>query len=358
MNFKKWVIPILLPIQILIIRWVSKNTDWIEVYYTQKFYPILSRFLRSFLGMFNFSIGDILYILLIINILAFIWKKVWKRKIVWQEIVRKTLWLFSVTYFLFHMLWGLNYYKKPLHKTLNIASKYTTEDLENLTYKLIKTSNELHKNLEPNDSIPVVFNDTTVEVFDKTTEAYKSIQEIFPSLDYTPRSVKKSLISKPLSYMGFGGYINPFTNEAQVNNYIVPYKMPVTTCHEEAHQLGFAKENEANFIGAMTCMNSDDPYFKYSGYTFALRYCIHQLHKRDEQKGMCALEKIRPGILANYQEITDFWEAHENPLEPIFKTFYDEFLKVNNQEDGLKSYSYVVALLVNYLKEDNGTFVE
>lgn len=350
---KKWIFPILLPIQIFIVRWASNNTGWIEAYYSQRFYPKTSSFLRGVLGQFDISIGDILYILLIISILAFFLKKVRKRQVTWLEVVRKTLQLCSIAYFLFHLLWGLNYYRKPLHEILNIEDEYSTEDLEKLTYKLIEKSNELHKNLEPNDSIAVVFNYTTVEVFDKTIEAYSSVQKIFPSLDYTPRSIKKSLISKPLSYMGFGGYINPFTNEAQVNSYIVPYKMPVTSCHEEAHQLGFAKENEANFIGAMTCMNSDDPYFKYSGYTFALRYCVNELHRRDEQKGFCALEKIRPGILANYQEITDFWEAHENPLEPLFKVFYNQFLKVNNQEDGLRSYSYIVALLVNYLKEDN-----
>jgi len=40
----------------------------------------------------------------------------------------------------------------------------------------------------------------------------------------------------------------------------------------------------------------------------------------------------------------------DNPLEPIFDLFYSSYLKSNNQPDGLKSYSYMVALLVNYNK--------
>ena len=350
MVLKKWIIPVLLPIQILVISWASKNTGWIETNYSQGIYPKISRFLRSILGVFDFSIGDILYIIVLISILSFLWRKVRKRQVTVLEFIRKTLYLCSVVYFLFHALWGFNYYRKPLHEILNIEHEYSTEELEKITYKLLETSNELHKSLELNDSLPVVFPYNTAEIFDKTSEAYIDIKKVFPSLDYTPKSIKTSMLSKPLSYMGFGGYLNPFTNEAQVNGYIVPYKMPVTSCHEEAHQLGFAKENEANFIGAMTCMYSNDPYFKYSGYTFALRYCVNELYLRDEQKGICVLEKIRPGIRANYKEISDFWEAHENPLEPLFKVFYNQFLKVNNQAGGLRSYNYVVALFVNYLE--------
>ena len=57
---------------------------------------------------------------------------------------------------------------------------------------------------------------------------------------------------------------------------------------------------------------------------------------------------VNPGILKNYKETREFWEAHENPLEPFFKLFYGHFLKANNQHSGMESYSYVVALLVNY----------
>jgi hypothetical protein len=36
------------------------------------------------------------------------------------------------------------------------------------------------------------------------------------------------------NYMGFSGYLNPFTNEAQVN-YLGPmYTFPATTCREMA----------------------------------------------------------------------------------------------------------------------------
>jgi len=351
MNLKKWAFALLFPVQLLLIHWISKNPEWVEAYYSQNIYPKIGMLLRSVFGVFPFSIGDILYILLVINILAFIFKKVRKRKVSFWEVIRKALTLTSVIYFIFHVFWGINYYRKPLHTILNIENDYNTEQLERVTLQLLEKSNNLHFQIETIDTLAVKVPYTTKEIFECTSEAYVGLQKVFPKLNYTPRSIKKSLLSVPLTYMGFSGYLNPFTNEAQVNRLIVPYKMLTTSCHEEAHQLGFAKENEANFIGVMACMNSDDLYFQYSGYTFALRYCLHELYLRDYQKFICIKEKMHVGILKNYDESRAFWKEYDNPLEPIFKLFYGEFLKANNQSQGIKSYNYVVALFVNYFDE-------
>ena len=56
-------------------------------------------------------------------------------------------------------------------------------------------------------------------------------------------------------------------------------------------------------------------------------------------------------ILKNYQESEDFWENYESPIETGFKIFYDNFLKINQQKDGLNSYNKFVDLMVNYYKE-------
>ena len=127
--------------------------------------------------------------------------------------------------------------------------------------------------------------------------------------------------------MGFSGYLNPFTNEAQVRRLIPTYKFPTTACHEAAHQLGYAAENEANFIGSFAAIHNEDIYFKYSGYTFALRYCLAEIFKRDPEIYYRILPSVNKGILKNYQEVQDFWMAYENPLEPIFEKTFDSFLK-------------------------------
>ena len=70
-------------------------------------------------------------------------------------------------------------------------------------------------------------------------------------------------MSLPLTYLGFSGYINPFTNESQINSLIPKNSIPHTASHEIAHQLGFSQELECNFIAFVNLTNNEDLYFKY-----------------------------------------------------------------------------------------------
>ncbi len=346
----KLILTIALPIQIVIIKMISFFPEFVESFYSNGIFIYISKALRYVFGWLPFSFGDLLYCVLIILLLRFLIKKVFRKDVIWKNVLLDVGATLSIVYACFHMLWGMNYYRLPLHEILQISDEYTEEELTAVSEKLIIQANILHKKLESNDSLAVQMPYSKEEIFEKTIPAYDQLNAILPGLTYHPKSIKKSMLSIPLTYMGFSGYLNPITNEAQVNGLILNYKMPTTSCHEEAHQLGFAKENEANFIAALTTINYDDLYFQYSGTTFALKFCLNDLYRRNEEKAICVIEKLRPGIRANYREVNEFWESYENPLEPIFKSTYDQYLKANNQPDGMETYSYVVALLVNYFK--------
>ena len=342
---------LLLPIQIISIRILSYFPEFVDRFYSNGIYIYTSKILRYVFGWLPFSFGDIGYSILIILLIRFLFKKVFHRNIQWKKVLLDIGATLSIVYACFHILWGMNYYRLPMHEILGINDQYSEKELLYVSEKLIDRANSIHMSLEPNDSLAIQIPYTKKEIFEKTVPAYQQLSSILPTINYTPKSIKKSLLSVPLTYMGFSGYLNPITNEAQVNGLILNYKAPTTSCHEEAHQLGFAKENEANFIAALTTINYDDIYFNYSGTTFALKFCLNDLYLRDEQKAICLIEKLRPGIRKNYQEANEFWDRYQNPLEPIFKSTYDSFLKANNQPKGINTYSYVVALLVNYYKD-------
>jgi Protein of unknown function (DUF3810) len=118
-----------------------------------------------------------------------------------------------------------------------------------------------------------------------------------------------------------------------------------------AHQMGFASESECNFIGFLASIKNDDLYFKYSGYSFALHYCLYNWEIRNPRVAKQLLKTINPGILKNYQESQNFWKQYETPIETGFKIFYDNYLKLNQQKDGLESYSKFVDLMVNYYEK-------
>ncbi|WP_299210338.1 DUF3810 domain-containing protein [uncultured Dokdonia sp.] len=349
-NRKLLIIGLFLFIQMGIVRVLALFPEFIENYYSNGLYPLISKGFRYTFGWLPFSFGDIMYSVLIIIALREIVLLFKSRFRQWKTFSVRTLALASIVYGAFHLLWGMNYYRLPLHESLSIESEYTTKELVVLTQKLILKSNALYDQLASNDTMAVDVPLSKSEVFDQTVQGYNALQTQFPKLDYPPKSIKTSLLSYPLSVMGYSGYLNPITNEAHINGLVPSHRHPVISCHEQAHQLGFAKENEANFIGVLATLHNENPYFQYSGSIFALRYCINDVFRRDSELGENLRDQIRPGILKNYAASREFWDRMDNPLEPFFKLFYTNYLKANNQPDGIKSYSYMVALLVNYNK--------
>ena len=323
----------------------------VEQYYSNGLYVYISHLLRIVFGWIPFSIGDILYSILIILILRWFWKtrKTWKTQR--KENLLRIVSSFSVFYFVFHLLWGLNYYRVPLFEKMNIEKEYSDADLLDFTQKLIAKTNAIQLQLTKNESLKVVFPYTQEQVFKMNLKGYENLAKQHTFFKYKYPSIKKSLISLPLTYMGFGGYLNPFTNEAQVN-YLGPmYTFPMTTNHEMAHQMGFGSESECNFIGFLATVKNDNLYFQYSGYSNALRYCLGNWKVRDEKVLEQLLKTINPGIRANYKESIDFWKQYDTIIDKGFHAFYDQFLKANQQKDGLDSYSKFVDLMVNYYKD-------
>ena len=350
---KKLLIALSILPQFALIKLLAHCPEFVEHYYSNGLYPFISKLFRYLLGWMPFSFGDIIYTLTSLYALRWFYKN---RKRLRKDTKKWFIDVFaavSVFYFAFHILWGINYYRLPLHKNLHLNADYTTEQLIKVTEKLINKTNTLHLEIAKNDTLKIDLPYSKSEILSLVPQGYDNLKTNFPHLEYHPKSVKKSLYSYPLTYMGFSGYLNPFTNEAQVDGIIPIFKFPTTASHEIAHQLGYAAENEANFIGFMAASNHNDIYFKYCGYAFGLRFCLNEIYMRDECLFEDMAADVNKGILKNYKETREFWEAHENPLEPLFKLFYGNFLKANNQTKGMNSYSYVVALLVNYFEDKN-----
>ena len=350
---RKYILPLFLVFQIIFIKILACFPEVVERFYSNGFYVFTSRFERTVLGKIPFSFGDVMYAILIVYLLISIWKsrKTWRSQ--WKDNLLKVLSGFSIFYFVFHFLWAFNYYRVPLFEKMNIQREYSNEDLYAFTEKLIVKTNEVQFAITHNKNLKVTNPYSQDSVFKMTQNGYDNLAKQYPFFNYQKPSIKKSLFSLPLTYMGFGGYLNPFTNEAQVNDKLPMYGFPNVVCHEMAHQIGFASESECNFIGFMACIKNDDLYFQYSAYNNALRYCMANISMKDETKFKVLKAKINPGIIANYKESDMFWEQYDTFIDKGFRAFYDQFLKMNQQEDGIDSYSKFVDLLINYYKEGN-----
>jgi hypothetical protein len=153
------------------------------------------------------------------------------------------------------------------------------------------------------------------------------------------------------NYLGFQGYYNPFSGEAQVNTTVPRFLEPYVTTHEIAHQLGYGKENEANFVGYLACRYYPSNVFRYSVYLDMYRYAVGEMILRDTMRARQFQEKRHPQVIRDVKEFHDFYRKFKNPVNPVVMWGYGQFLKANNQPAGKNSYNEVVAWLIAYYKK-------
>ena len=348
---RKYILPLFLVFQIIFIKVLAFFPEVVERYYSNGSYIFTSRLERTILGKIPFSLGDVLYGMLIVYLLISIWKtrKTWRKQ--WTTNLLNIVGGLSVFYFLFHLLWATNYYRIPLFEKMHIKREYSNEELYKFTEKLITKTNEVQFQITHNINLKVTNPYSQDSIFSMTQNGYDNLAKEYPFFKYEIPSRKKSLFSLPLTYMGFGGYLNPFTNESQVNYKLPMFSFPNVVCHEMAHQIGYASESECNFIGFMACIKNDDLYFQYAAYSVALRYCLENVIMKDKAKFKAFKTTINPGIIKNFKETELFWKQYDTFIDKGFHAFYDQFLKANQQKEGLESYSKFVDLLINYYTE-------
>ena len=340
----KKIIALLLIPQVLILSYFKNNPRIVEEYYSEFIYQYIFKFYSMLFSGFSIAIGDLLVLLaLISSIIYFIF--FFRFKI--NDFIN-VLAVISITIFLFYSLWWLNYFKTPLLSKLDIGEiKY--ESLQTTLDRLIDDANEAHLLLGDEDS--------TLENLEFDKE--KIISELkldnikkFDKIS-TTKFAKKSIIPKIFLYQGVSGYINPFTLEAIVVEEIPSIDFSITVLHEQAHQLGYAAEEDANFLAFISSINNQDPLIKYSGYVFGLSYLLNEIQINHNDDLSSFTDKINSGIIEDINSRRKFWQKYSNNIiNSLQNILYDFYLKSNNQKAGIASYSRIVNHIINYYEND------
>ena len=337
-----------------VIKVFSNYPVAVEKYYSRGLYPFTARLQRLLFGWVPFSVGDMLYFVTAVILLYLLIRLI--RQLVrrqapkgwWQVALRRMAFLGLWVYVLFNALWGLNYNRLGIAEQLQLDVRpYSTAELKDLTSIIIGKLDEL-------DSLSRLHRANlahTVSLRSGAVRAYDSLAVEDARFAYHSPSVKSSLFSYPGLYIGFGGYYNPFTGEAQVNTLDPLIVQPYTTCHEMGHQLGYALENEANFIGFLAARSSPEPAFRYSVYLDMYVYSMRELYMRDSMLAKSFRTKISPGVRQDLRELQRFNRRYANPLDPLIWKLYGGYLRANRQPHGIVTYSEVTAWLIAYAKK-------
>ena len=246
---------------------------------------------------------------------------------------------------------GINYYAAPFSSYAGMQTEmYTKEELEKLCEFLLEQVNDLAES-----GAEVSYRDNRKEW---RLEGVRAMQQAagrrggqFACLDgYYPQP-KEVAVSWILSVQQLCGVYSPFTVEANFNGDMPDYNIPHTICHELSHLKGFMREDEANFIGYLACISSENPAFRYSGYLSGWVYAGNALAQADVERYLELWEKLDKRAVEDLRENHVFWDRYEGRVAEAANQWNDTYLKMNDQEDGVKSYGRVVDLMLAYYKQ-------
>lgn len=299
--------------------------------------------------------------LLPILTIAFIYqlfKKKGERILLLKRIGWGGLQLFSIVLFWFTITCGVNYYRYEFTTYSGLViERSTKEELYNLCNKLIDEANILRSELsEGEDGIVKFHFNSYKEMSDIAAKSMKDLSKKYPVLKGNYPGPKSIVFSKVMSKTQLTGIYCNFTMEANVNVDVLDYTIPVTMCHELSHLRGFMREDEANYIGYLACTFSDNKEFQYSGVMSAFAYTINRLYKEDKNLYDIVKKKCSEGVWKDYIEEEKYWKPYQGKIvSKVSNKVNDVFLKINSQEDGVKSYGRMVDLLLaqNRLSKTN-----
>ena len=328
----------------LLIHAFTYFPDKVEAFYGGSFYPQWSLLTRSLTGTLSISMGDVLYIFVMIWLL---YKMVKIRSTGISAFFKSLAVACCWVYVYFQLSWGLNYSRHAVERRLQIQeSPLDSSLLPGLTRSLLQRTNEYaparitHKMQYPDHTVKSII------------QGYARISDEAHSDQVAGLSVKQSLFGVIGNYLGYSGYFNPFTGEAQLNHRIPDVLHPFVMAHEMGHQLGYAREQEANLMGFLAARASNDSLLRYSAYFEMFLYANAGLFQTDSLSAAVFLSQLAPEAKSDLESLRRFRIQYRSPVEKAITILYDRYLKVNGQAAGTASYGRVVRnLLAIYRKE-------
>lgn len=320
----------------------------VEEYYSARVYPLIRVCLQFLFNAVPFSVGDVLYLLIIIALIIgcvqLVKLSLGKRFREGGFMLLRFVLNLEVAILLFYLFWGLNYFRQPASKRLELDNiPYEEAELISVTSMLIDSVNSSRAALKPGD-----LQQSGRAIFKASVQAVRKFSAGNPSFKTPDPKVKSSLLSPFLNYMGTAGYYNPFTAEAQINGLMPVFLRPFVACHELAHQTGFGAEDEANFAGFLSGISSDDRLLKYSSYYLATQEFLIEVWRTDSLAFNMMKKKIAVPVLEDFKTEKEYWTKYHGMAGAMSSIFYDNYLKANKQPEGLKTYNRMIKLAMAY----------
>lgn len=375
LNYKKYFFILgALALAIIVLNIMYRTSTVFATSYSNNIYPYWTKSLGALLGFLPFSVFEFLIISAIIFVLFFFIKLIVifiKNR---EKSTRFYFWYHFKKYLLnlgiivlsvllmYTLTCGINYYRLPFSVCANINTKeYSIEDLEKLCRILAEDLNEYSQYIDTDED--GFFTTDNIDIEKEASIAMEALSVKYPCLtDFYPNA-KPVFFSKFMSYTGISGIYSPFTIEANYNNHMPDIEKPMTICHELSHLSGYMLEDEANFIGYLGCLESESYEFKYSGTYIAFIYASNAYFDYgDIDVYNDIMNSLNPQVFKDMEHCSDYWYSDEVNIEveiggeeinmsDVSSQVNDNYLQMNGQSDGVRSYDHVTDLLLSYYSD-------
>lgn len=325
----------------------------VERWFSTGIYPAIQRAVTPISNFVPFAVLDVIgavalaaVVLVIVRAVRSAWRT--RRAMPLLRAAGHLLAALACGYLVFLVLWGFNYRRVPMGERLLVGREAPTSDaVLQLGLDAVARMNSLHAEAHRAGWQDEEWRNRSLR------DAFNSVQHVLADApDAEPGRLKRSLLGVYFRWASIDGMVNPFGLEVLANPDLLPFERPFVAAHEWSHLAGYADESEANFVGWLTCIRADVPA-QYSGWLFL----FWQVNGEVDQAGRARLgEALAPGPRADIQAIVERLRRAQVPwLRNAGWAVYDQYLKANRVEEGVRSYGAVVTLILRARFEQGWT---
>lgn len=368
---KKWriVIPVLLIVLSLLLNLIGWMSSSFCNFYVSYVFPLWVETYGRLTGIFPFSVGEkMLYLSVILVAVLILWMLI---QILFHRFLPERagrlfrsygtvlFWIFGIVCVIMTLNCFLLYHVPTINERYEIGEnskkEYGIFEITALRDYVVGQANELAAAMERNENGELIYEG---DIKQEAKKQMNRLSSTYPALRGYYPDPKPLDTSDFFSQQYIMGYYFPFSMEANYNNIMCEINMPVTMCHELSHLKGFIREDEANFIAYLACVDSEDDFFRYSAYLSVINYIDSDFYKAIDKNGKVYLSHpaINGQVISDKSFLTEeTWKKVEETalidtetVKSASDTFMETTLVLNGVEDGKISYSRVVDLLLQY----------
>ena len=258
----------------------------------------------------------------------------------------------SFAAFIYMTAHGANYYRLSMESLMELdTSPKPAEFLLAVCRDLASHAAQEREFLTEDENGCVQFSEDIYTELSRTGSGYEKLVGEYPFLWTSIGRQKPVQLSYWWSYTGITGMYFPFLAECNVNIEQPDLSIPFTASHESAHSRGIAFENECNFLAYLSCINSEYPEFRYSGYMNAFKFCSNSLYAYDKDMWREAYECTTDGMRRDFTAENEYIDRFKGKVQTVSSSVNDSFIKAQGVSDGTRSYGRVTDLiLAHYYK--------